>query len=164
MSLSTNIPLFANILVGAYSLSAKNTSEVARNLAGAIAAHFAAATLDGIDITVGSNLSAPAIEALELGLIDAFSVVDDPEGAAALMEQAFLDYLNNGPINTMWPAAVVATKDGDNLHDVMEVIMAGTITLTSVAATRVATGLTQWITGSIKVELNETPARFVYIV
>ena len=164
MSLSTNIPIFADTLVGAYSLSSKNTSEVARNIAGAIAAHFAAANLDGVDITLGSNLSATAVEALELRLIEAFSVVDDPEGAAALMELAFLDYLNNGPIADMWAAAVEATKDGDDLHDVMKVVMAGTITLTSVAATKVSTGLTQWITESVKIELDEVPARFVYIV
>jgi hypothetical protein len=129
-----------------------------------IAQHFAFATLDGVDIALGSNLSQTAIQALTARLIVAFVIIDDPVGASAIMEQAFLDYLNNGPISDMWPAAVEATKDGPDLNDIMEAATAGTEETAMVARLATARGLTQWITSSVKVELDEVPARFEYVV
>lgn len=162
MALVDNIAGFASALSAAPP--AETTVLAAHALAQQIAQHFAFATLDDIDIAPGSNLSEPAIQALTARLIVAFVIQDDPEGAASIMEQAFLDYLNNGPISDMWPAAVEATKDGPDLHDIMKTATKGTEGLSILARMATATGITQWINESVKVELDEVPARFVYII
>lgn len=162
MALADNVIEFATSLAAA--LPAETTVQSAHNMAEQIARHFAFATLDGVDIAEGSNLSPAAVQALTARLIVAFVIEDDPEGAAAVMEQAFLDYLNNGPISDMWPAAVEATKDGDDLHDVMKVATKGTEKISMLARLATARGLTQWINSSVKVELDEVPVRFEYVV
>jgi hypothetical protein len=162
------VALVDNIAGFASALSAASPAETvvlaAHALAQQIAQHFAFATLDGVDIALGSNLSEPAIQALTARLIVAFVIVDDKEGAASIMEQAFLDYLNNGPISDMWPAAVEATKDGPDLNDIMLAATEGTERLGILARMATATGITQWINDSVKVELDEVPARFEYII
>lgn len=162
MALVDNIAGFASALSAASP--AETTVLAAHALAQQIAQHFAFATLDGVDIALGSNLSEPAIQALTARLIVAFVISDDPEGAASIMEQAFLDYLNNGPISDMWPAAVEATKDGPDLHDVMKTATKGTEGIAILARMATATGITQWINESIKVELDEVPARYAWII
>jgi hypothetical protein len=162
MALADNIVGFATALSAASP--AETTVLAAHAMAQQIAQHFAFATLDGVDIALGSNLSQPAIQSLTARLIVAFILQDDPEASAALMEQAFLDYLNNGPISDMWPAAVEATKDGDDLHKVMTEATKGTEGIAILARMATATGITQWINESVKVELDEVPARFEYVV
>jgi hypothetical protein len=162
MALVDNVIEFANHLSA--SLPAETTVQAAHNMAQQIAQHFAFATLDGTDIALGSNLSEPAIQALTARLIVAFVIVDDPEGASSVMEQGILDYLNNGPITDMWPAAVAATKDGPDLDTVMRAATAGTERVGVLARVATARGLTQWINEAVKVELDEVPARYEYVV
>lgn len=162
MALADNIVGFATALSAAPP--AETVVLAAHAMAQQIAQHFAFATLDGVDIALGSNLSPTAIQALTARLIVAFVISDDPTAAAAVMEQAFLDYLNNGPIADMWPAAVEATKDGPDLNDIMLAATKGTEEIAILARMATATGLTQWITSSVKVELDEVPARFVYVI
>lgn len=162
MALIDNVPEFAAHL--ASMPGAENLSQSAHNLAAVISEHFAFATLDGVDIAAGSNVAPAPVLAFTLKLIEAFSVKDDPEASSLLMEQAFLDYLNNGPISDMWAAAVSATKDGPDLHEVMLAATEGfeeSLVLSKLATAR---GLTQWINESVKVELDETPARYEWVV
>jgi hypothetical protein len=155
---------FANALVLAFERAPETNTQAAMSMAQSIAELFSYATLDGADINPGSNTAEAAMEALASGLMEAYILEDDGEGCAELIEEAILSYLNEAPIVNMWGNAVEATKDGPNLYDVMEEDLEGYEDEYLQSKVQVSTGIIRWVNEAVKVELDEVPARYEYVV
>lgn len=164
MALADNILPFGEAL--ASMPPAKTSYLAATYIAQEIANHFAYATLDGNDIAPDTNLSVPAVTALQVGLVIAYSTKGGARRSAQLMEDAFIAYLMNGPLSDMWPAAIEVTKSGPDLYDVMEEFMENFQKNARAAPLRVAQGLTEWIREGIIVEISDfpNPTKFERIV
>jgi len=119
------------------------------------ATFFGYASLNGTPITMGTNLSPAAKQAMVGPLTQAFTAPLDPASSGALMEAAFLAYLNSG-ISSMWPIAnSVAGKPAPlNLMSNL-----GSIASPGAATPKsdLANGIMAWLQGGAQATLSISP-------
>jgi hypothetical protein len=122
---------FAEALTAAMMKPTGSVGESAQNMAEAFSTLFAYATLDGVNINPGSNTSAAALEALQLGLEESFSVEEDAEASAEGVEAAqFTVRAECEEAHRIAAEAAGKTQQGQNEQATKEVIVTETVTKT----------------------------------
>lgn len=155
MSLAAGLSSFAAELEAIELIGYTSTGEAADAFASAFANFFGYATLTNVPITLGTNMSPPAVSACTAALIPAFTTPNTPVSSSLAMQTAFIAYMNAGPLSAMWPAiGVSALAIPPNLDTYLVPVM---IPGASAPKVKLATGIMQWIMAGAQITITPSP-------
>jgi len=157
MPLAPFIVQYRQALITAENPAKQSAADAAEAFCKASALFFQNATLTGIPMT-GSALLPTALLAFYPPMTAAFQA-KDAFSSAALMEAAFMAYLNAGVI-TWWPGLTSSIASVVPLAPILTALLAVPDPSNVSAKGKIANGIHQWLTTGPKVFLNPSGTAF----
>jgi hypothetical protein len=160
MALAAGIASFAAELEAIEKVGYTSVGEAADAFASAFANFFGYATLNGLPLTPGTNLTPTTVAACTGALIPAFTTPNTPTSSSLSMQAAILAYLNTG-VATMWPGlASAAAPVGPTLDTFLVPTM---IAGMAAPKLKLATKIMEWIMAGAQITVNIPPGTMFII-